>query len=422
MAEAKQPNRYAILLSAAACLSISGSIYIWSIFNLPLSEAHGWRMSDVSFAYSLFLVVSSVSFIMSGSVLKRVKPNVLMIASGLAVVIGWIVAGSAETLPVLYVGFGCIAGFADGFAYNAALSTAQAWFPDRRGFASGICVGAVGLVPVVFAPLGNFLIERFDVRMSFTICALLFLCIYAAFAPRLRYPEEGWLPEGWNAEEEPVVQGLIEEPVRKTFGRPLFWLLCLFMFAATSTGLMLSAHTSNIGQHLVGMTSSQAALQVALLALASFAGRLGFGTLSDRIGRCITMAILMVVTALDLLVGFPCVRDFASFSVVLAIAGACFGGVMAVMPALCADVFGPRHFSQIYAWVYAGYTTSALLGPILAVRLFESTGDYQLAFVASGVVSLVALALVLVIRWRISLLDSPSDRHRQNGPAPAQDA
>ena len=399
-------NRYAILLCAAACLSVSGSIYIWSIFNLPLVEAHGWEMGQVSFAYSLFLVVSSVSFILSGSVLKRVKPNVLMLVAGACVVLGWLVAGFAQSLPMLYLGFGVIAGFADGFVYNAALSTAQAWFPDRRGFASGVCVGAVGLVPVIFAPLGNFLIERFDVSMSFAICAGLFLCIFAAFGPHLRLPEAGWQPPGWEPSSSTATRTVFDLPARKVLAQPLFWVIWLCMLAATSTGLMLSAHTSNIGQQLVGMTPSQAALQVSLLALASFAGRLGFGTLSDHIGRCPALGIAMAVTAADMLVGFALVSDFVLFSLALAVAGACFGGVMAVMPALCADVFGPLHFSQNYAWVYTGYTTSSLVGPFLAVHSLAVTGGYQWCFNVSGAIALVALLLVVVVGMGVRRLAS----------------
>ena len=393
----KPPNRYVILFSAAACLSISGAIYIWSIFNLPLAQAHGWQVSEVSFAYSLFLVVSSVSFILAGSVMKRVKPNVLMLAAGLSVVAGWLIAGAAQSIAVLYLGFGVIAGFADGFVYNAALSTAQAWFPDRRGFASGVCVGAVGLVPVAFAPLGNFLIETFDVQMSFTICALLFLCIFVAFGPRLRMPADGWMPDGWDPAQHTVASGVLDLNARQALARPLFWLMWIFMLAATSAGLMLSAHTSNIGQHMVGMTASQGAVQVAILSLSSFAGRLGFGTLSDRIGRCLTIGIAMAITALDLLVLFPVANDFVLFSAALAISGACFGGVMAVMPALCADVFGSTHFAQNYAWMYSGYTTSALIGPTLAVRSFEATGSYLASFQVAGVVALVALALAAAV-------------------------
>ena len=394
-------NRFVILLCSAACLSVSGSIYIWSVFNIPLAEAHNWEIGQVAFAYSLFLLVSTVSFILAGSLLRRIPPRVMMLAAGIGVVVGWFIAGSAQTIPMLYLGFGIIAGFADGFVYNAALSTAQAWFPDRRGFASGVCLGAVGLVPMIFAPLGNFLIERFNVSMSFYICAALFLCIFLLFAPHLRFPEEGWTPVGWTPDKSEVISSPVNLPTRTVLRQPLFWLMWVMMLTATSTGLMLSGHTSNIGQQMVGITASEAALQVSFLALASFLGRVCFGTLSDKIGRCLTVGILMGVTALDLLVGFRLVDNFASFSAVLCIAGACFGGVMAVMPALCADVFGATYFGQNYAWLYSGYTCASLLGPTLAVQSLAQTGAYQMAFTLSGVIAILAIFLSVIV-WKNS--------------------
>ncbi len=396
----KAKNRYLTLLASAGCLSVSGSIYIWSIFNLPLIEAHGWSAASVSFTYSLFLVVSSVSFFAAGVLQRRIPTAPLMLAAGVMFAAGWFIAGSAQSVAMLYFGFGVVAGIADGFVYNTALNTAQAWFPDRRGFASGVCVGAIGAIPIVFAPLGNILIEHFDVGTAFHVCALLFLAIFVVCGPWLRLPEEGWKPQGWDMPEGVEAQGATDVPLRDAVRSPLLWLMWALMFPATMAGLTLSAHTSNIGQHIVGMTASQGALQVAVLAVASFVGRLGFGTLSDRVGRCPTFAIMLVLTAIDLVL-FRYVDSFATFSAALCVSGACFGGVMAVMPALCADVFGTKYFSQNYAVVYSGYTFASLVGPNVAVALHGHTGSYDMAFLMLAVVALYGLVLTLIVQRKV---------------------
>lgn len=393
----KTRNRYVVLLAATACMSVSGAIYVWSIFNIPLAQTHGWDDGAVSLAYSLFLVISSVSFLASGWFVHRVHPRTLMFTAGTIFAIGWFVAGSAQSIPILYLGFCVMSGLADGVVYNTTLSTALSWFPDRRGFASGMCVGAVGLVPVIFAPLGNFLIEHFDVGSSFKICALLFLAIFWVFGSLLQRPPSGWVPEGWTPESSDTIKYLQDVDLGQAVRQPLFWAVWLMMLAATSPGLMLLGHTSDIGQNMVGITPAQAALQIAIISIASFAGRLGFGSLSDRIGRVPTLCICMVVTALDLAFGFVLVHDFASFSAALVVAGACFGGVMAVVPALSSDLFGPTHFGKNYALIYMGYTMSSLVGPTLVVWSYSGTGSYQPAFYAAAAIAVIGLALVLLV-------------------------
>ncbi|MBQ9069472.1 MAG: OFA family MFS transporter [Eggerthellaceae bacterium] len=389
-------------------MGLAGSVYIWSIFNIPLAEAHGWDVASITFAYSLYLIFSAVAFFMAGALQQRFDPRAIAVVSGLVYGAGWFLAGAAQSLPVLYFGFGVLGGLGDGLFYNTALSVCQAWYPDRRGFASGVCVGAVGIVPMVFAPLGNLLIELFNVGMAFQICGVLFLLVLIACGPVLKMPPEGWAPEGWSAESEGAHEA-VDLRMGQVVRTRLFWVIWVFMAFASVAGLMITAHASNIGQEVVGMDASQAALQVSILALANFAGRLGFGVLSDRIGRCNTLAIAMALTAMDLVFGFAIVRDFWTFSLVLAVAGACFGGVLAVMPALTADVFGSKFFSQNYALVYTGYTVASVLGPLLASGALSLTGSYQAAFTAAGAVAVFAMALALVMK-RVQVKTLPGRR------------
>ncbi|MFR3272851.1 MAG: MFS transporter, partial [Slackia sp.] len=81
--------------------------------------------------------------------------------------------------------------------YNVSVSTATAWFPDKRGLANGVCVGTTGLSPIIFAPLGNFLITTMGVNMSFHICGIIFAVGVIVASRFLAAPPKDWTPENW---------------------------------------------------------------------------------------------------------------------------------------------------------------------------------------------------------------------------------
>ena len=84
------------------------------------------------------------------------------------------------------------------FSYNALLSVATTWFPDKRGFANGVCTCGGGMGPVIFAPIGNLLIESFNVMIAFRIVGIAWLGIYLLFTWFLVMPRAGWKPSGWS--------------------------------------------------------------------------------------------------------------------------------------------------------------------------------------------------------------------------------
>lgn len=397
MAE-KTYRRGLILASAAVTGGVTGSIYMWSIFNKPLIAAYGWTPSEVSLAYSLFLLMVCLAGFVAGNLQKKVKPSMLVLIAGIGFSLGWFLTGFATTIPMLYLTFSVIGGISDGFIYNTAVSTATKWFPDKRGFANGICIGCMGLAPLIFAPLGNTLIEAFGAAGSFKICGAIFLVCYLIFAWFIKAPEPGWKPEGWTPTESQAKASAKSATTSQMLKSPLFWTLWLTFAAAASSGMMMTGHASGIGQQLAHLDAAQGALMVGILAVANFFGRFGFGSLSDKIGRYNTLFIILAITALDMLFGFAQASDFVSFMVVLCIVGLCFGGVMAIMPALCADSYGSENFGMNYAALYSGYTVASFIGPMLAANVLQSTGAYNLAFTVAGILSAVGLVLVFIAK------------------------
>lgn len=431
----KMPPRAIILVAGALTAVGTSAIYMWSIFNKPLMDTFGYSTSEVSMVYSLFLLASCFSSMIAGWLQHKMQPRFIVLGAGILFGVGWIGSGFATSLPLLYFFFSLCAGAGNGFLYNTIVAIVTKWYPDKRGLANGVCIGAIGLGPVFFAPLGNFLIESLDVQMAFRVVGLIWIVIYLIFSWLLYVPPANWAPKGWRAEtveakgtsatkedavsdhddqdgsvvtssttqiaEDKVVEGSVvlrevNFTTKQMFKQPLYYVLFFILMVASTSGLMVTGHASNIGQELAQLSASEGAIMVSVLAFGSFLGRLCFGVISDKIGRYNTLIVALLLNAVVMLGFMAQAHTFVAFLIAVSLVGASFGGTMSVVPAIVGDEFGSANFGQNYSFVYPGYTVASFVGPIAAASAVEAVGSYVPSFYIAGGIALVGIVLVLI--------------------------
>lgn len=393
-------RRYLILIAASVCAGLTGVTYVWSIFTSPLIQAHGWLSSEVSLAYSLYFVMQFFMGFVGGGLQRRFGTRPLAVIGGIMYSLAWICMGRADTLAFLYFSFSFLGGGGAGLVYNSSVAVATKWFPDKKGFANGLCIGVTGLAPLAFAPLGNYLVEAFDLGTSLTIIGAIPLVLYLVFTWFIIAPADEWRPAGWHPDraQDGNGAGAHDCTTAEMARTPLFWaMLAAFAFSA-SAGSMVTSHGASIGAEFVGLTSAQAALQVGILAVGNFCGRFGFGALSDRIGRANTLLITLGITLADMLVLFPLASDFFSFAVAMVLAGACYGASLTVIPSLCGDVFGTRYFGQNYGLLFGGLSIASILGPMAGAWAKDATGSFLPAVHAAALFAVAGIVSVLILK------------------------
>ena len=404
----RTPPRGVILAAACMAAGLTGATYAWSVFSGPLAAAHGWSSSEVSSAYSLYYVFMCAAGFFAGWLQRRVDARWVVLVGGLLFSAAWALLGRVGSLPGLYVGFSLCAGVGCGLVYNVAVSAATRWFPDRRGFANGLCIGAVGLAPLVFAPLGGFSVAALPLPDALLLVAAVpFALTLASFWFVRSAPAE---LEGASGEDasgsdgsassraesaaDPGARDVSSAAMVKT---PLFWAMFACFFFSAVSGAMVIGHAAGVGIQLVGLIPAQASIQVALLALGNFLGRFGFGAVSDRIGRCRTLAVALALTFADAAFIVPAAGSFAALACALVLLGACYGAVLTVMPSLCGDAFGARFFGQNYALLFIGFTAAGFVGPMVGAAIYDATGSYAGMFAAACLFSAVGLLLAFAV-------------------------
>ncbi len=385
-------NRAAVLFSICCNTFCFGSVYAWSAFSGELAAYMGWEYSQVTMAYSIMLVTIAAMGLIGGVLLQRFGAKKLIQLAGIMWGLGWFLTGFSTGIPMLYLTFGILAGCASGFGYTPGVVTAVGWYPDKKGFASGMAVGVCGMASLVIAPLANFLLNVFNVMTAFKITGVLFLVLMLSTS---------WYIDNPPAVRVPSSQGITEGMTwREVLKDPRCYLLWMVLMGASVAGLMITGHASRIGQEVAGITASQAAFLVGIMAAANFIGRLVLGSLSDTIGRHQIVIGSMVVCAADMVI-LSRVQSFIPFALAIVVAGMCFGGVLATFSAISSDTFGAKYNGINYSIIFTGYGIAAVIGPTAAMKIRTASGSYSGAFLFAGICSVLAAVLctaVMVIK------------------------
>ncbi|HQO92542.1 MAG TPA: MFS transporter, partial [bacterium] len=121
-------------------LSRTGGHYIMS--------AYGWNNVQVMWIFSIAICFLGIGATIGGMNLAKFGPRKLATAGAVMWGVGWIVgaiAMSMKSLPLFYIGYGVIGGLGLGLGYVTPVATAAKWFPDKKGFITGMVVMGFGL-------------------------------------------------------------------------------------------------------------------------------------------------------------------------------------------------------------------------------------------------------------------------------------
>src|SRR5215213_816824 len=147
-------------------IMIANLQYSWTLFVNPMQQATGWKVSEIQWAFTLFILFQTWVQPCQGFLIDRMGPRWFISAAGVLCGIGWAGMGSATSLPMLYVLY-CMAGMGAAFVYSGSIGSALKWFKDRRGLASGIMAAGFGGGTALFIPIISSIIANRGYQAAF---------------------------------------------------------------------------------------------------------------------------------------------------------------------------------------------------------------------------------------------------------------
>ena len=394
-----------------------GVLYAWSVWkaNLVATADHpagtpmsglnaGWTylsQGEATWAYAVCGFTFALTMIPGGRLQDRYGPRAGAAVAAVALMLGCLVAGFAQSFAGLVVGFGLLGGVGMGFGYAAATPAAVKWFGrERRGLIVGLVVAGYGAAAVYIAPLASTLIASYGLTVSFVALGVAFGVVILTASLFLKTP-----PPGYAA---PSVTPLTPTPAGRDFttremlGTWQYYALVLLFIGSAQSGLLVIADATPILKSAakdVPFLVENAWLLACFGGFVNAAGRVGTGSYSDRLGR-VNAYTVNGLLAVVCLIATPAVIEARNVPLLFLVVGVAFwqyGGGLSLLPALTADFFGAKNLGTNYGFVFLGWGL-AFFGPQLAAELRTVTGRADLPFYLSAAVLAAAVAIGRFVR------------------------
>lgn len=391
----KTRRRSTILIAGAVIQLCAGIIYMWGVFKKPVGAYLHWDGGSVALVASIMMVGFVFGILLGGRMLDRYGARTTTLAGSITMSAG-ILATSLVTSAfpeLLYITYAVIGGLGVGIVYSSAVSNVQKWYFERRGFATGVMVGAFGFSMVIFAPIADALLSSVGVPETFIILGLIFLVVCVPSSLLLADPPEGYTVGKANAKIDPQKVQKQYTP-REMLKTKAFYLLFLSMFFVLPAFFILNPQFVTLGMER-GLTKSEALLGVTLVGICSASGRLSIAWISDKIGRDESILLTIIITAAGVLM--ITVAQQYLFLVCLALISFAFGGVAGAYPSATSSRFGTKFIGTNYGLVCLALGASSVTFA-LASNYLAKGGDYTSSFLLAGATCAISFVLVLLLR------------------------
>ena len=395
-------SRYVVFGAAFLSMAvISPYEYAWSSMSGHIGGLYHWSHDQIGWMFTLFVIFESVGTLPGGVLRDMFGPRWITIIAGLLAGLGIYATSLGPSYTFVLIVW-CLGSFFAGFVYNTAVTTANKWFPDKRGLIAGLIAGAFswGALPFIFpiraipktAPNSEFFFVIYVMAAiigGISIIAALFM----------KDPPAGWRPPGW-APTAAVARATDHQfTLSEALSTWQMWLLIASFILISSAGL---AGVSKIVKYSNSFHFAAAAATAAAggIAIANGVGRVAVGALSEYIGRETAMIWSYILTGvfLALTIVAGAIHSEILFVITAILAIFCWGPLFSLFPAVIGQYFGEVAAGANYGILYAiAKGSGGLYGGVLSAILISEHG-YPVAMGAAAAMAICAGLLIIPLR------------------------
>ena len=413
----KTINRAFVVVGAVLIQLALGNLYAWSVFTTKLVESD-WTKTQTQIVFSVGVAVFAIVMVIAGRLMPKYGPRKLTIASGIALGLGYIIAGllGAENYVTTLIFVGILGGSGIGMGYVVPIAVGMRWYPDKKGLITGLAVAGFGFGATLWMTLagklgslgGGELIKNIGLSNTFIVLGIIFLLIVLLGSIWMVYPPAGWKPAGWKPAESTQknkAAGTHDFTSGQMLKTVQFYLIVLTYAFGAGAGLMsiglmklwpMEAMQANgISKEVAGAAATLA--MAIFFALFNGLGRILWGMISDKLGRKISIAIMMATQGAFVILFQWMAGAQATLYIFAVLIGFNYGGLFSLFPTITADIFGNKNFGQNYGWVFLAYAIGGIIFPILGGKLGDM-GNFPLAFTICGILCFVAVLTILLVK------------------------
>ncbi|MFC1820726.1 MFS transporter [Thermodesulfobacteriota bacterium] len=381
----------------AICLGIFTT---YGIFLKEFQLEFGWSRAMISGASSLSTLFLGATTIFAGRLNDKIGPRVILVSSGLLLGFGYLLMSFINEPWQLFLLYGMIIGIGFSAVDIIPLSTIARWFVKRRGMMSGMVKIGTGFGQLVMPLIAISLITAYGWRNSYIIIGIVLLITIPSIALVYRRdPQElGLLPDNDNKEPNVSVASPTDPGVslRVAIRTKQIWLINGVWFALLFCTLTIFIH---IVPHAIdlGLPQTIATSILSTIGAVSMLGRLFMGIINDKIGGKRSLIISTIIFLCGI-IWLQIAKDawmlflFASFH------GFAHGAIYAIISPVVAEFFGTKSHGVLLGIIWFSGSIGGASGPLMAGRIFDLTGSYQIDFLILTGMAVLGLLLISLLK------------------------
>jgi len=396
---------------AVIVMLFAGIIYAWSILKTPFEVFEDGIIANTTqlgINYTITIICFCLGGFAAGLLSKHTTATLRFVLSAMMLITS-LISSSLQivTLPytgnyfLLYMSYGVLGGLGIGIAFNTVISTVNAWYPDKRGLASGAMLMGFGVSMLIIGNIADLLgrAETIGWRSTYVILAITMGVIFLIAAIIIRPPQYGTeLPEAKTGKEDSQREDIKDYSAIEMIKRPSFVLIFCYIAILASSGNAAISFAKEIMVD-AGATESFAVIAVGALGISNGAGRLGSGWLFDNIGIKHTQFISSTIA---ILAPLTVVMAIIANSLILCLIGLCLCGLSLGFAPTTGSIFASEFYGQKNFALNFGILGLVLIpapfAAVLAGSIKASTGGFMPAFIILTVLTLVGFFINLAIR------------------------
>ena len=386
--------------------SIGLPFYAFSVFYIHLQEEFNAGRFLISSTLSILIIAGGVFAPICGHLVDRYSIKNILSLGSLLFGLGLIALGFCQNYYQFLIVYGTILSL--GITLFGNLSTAKLisfWFNKKNGSAIGYAALGISLSGVFIPPIAVYLIGIFDWRITYMIFGIFVIVFFIPFCRFFIINKPSEVNQNIDGIES------LEENSSKIEGKimnfwsivkvPAFWILIIIFSLQFCANLGVYSHIFPYVSDL-GFDIKKAGYAVSVGAFGAALGKVVFGKLIDIFSARITLWISIIIQGVGiLLVSSSSTYSLLLLSVLIMSLG--LGGSVPLMNILFSKTFSPINFGKALGLAVPFMVPIQVIGGPLSGWLFDTFGNYDLAFSLNAGVCFIAFLFVF-------MLNVPSDK------------
>ncbi|HKA40233.1 MAG TPA: MFS transporter [Burkholderiales bacterium] len=379
-----------VLLCGGIILTISlGTRHTFGLYLPPMTLDLGWSRETFAIALAIQNLVYGVAQPFTGMISDKYGAPRVLVAGTLLYALGMALMAHTQSGWDFSLSAGVLVGLGlscSGFSIIFGV-VGRAVPPEKRTLALGIVGSAGSFGQFMMLPYGQTLINHIGWHSALLICAATVMLIA---------PLSAALAEDRKAQAS---RQSIPEALREALGHGGYMLLCCGYFVCGFQIMFVSIH---FPAYLIDqrMTPETGMMALALIGLFNIFGTYLWGWLGARYTKKYVLSALYFTRAAVVTIFILAPLTPVTVYLFAATIGFLWLGTVPVTSGLIADVFGVKYLATLTGIAFLFHQVGSFLGVWIGGYLFDATGSYQLMWILTIALGVMAGLINLPINDR----------------------